>query len=70
MMYVSQIIILFTLNLCSALCQLYLNKTGEKKSGFESQIIQWSCGLGQVTYLPGSYLLHKDDNSPHLGGLR
>ena len=31
MMYVSQIIMLYTLNLCSAVCQLYLNKTGGKK---------------------------------------
>lgn len=30
MMYLSQIIIPYTLNLCSALCQLYL-KTGRKK---------------------------------------
>ena len=32
MMYVSQIIMLYTLNLYSALGQLYLNKTGRKKS--------------------------------------
>ena len=31
MMYVSQIIMLYTLNLYSAECQLYLNKTGRKK---------------------------------------
>ena len=31
MMYVSQIVILYTLNLHSAVCQLYLNKTGRKK---------------------------------------
>ena len=31
MMYVRQIIMLYTLNLSSAVCQLYLNKTGEKK---------------------------------------
>ena len=30
-MYVSQIVILFTLNLDSAVCQLYLNKTGRKR---------------------------------------
>ena len=29
-MYVSQIIMLYTLNLYSAVCQLYLNKTGRK----------------------------------------
>ena len=34
MMYVSQIIMWYTLNLYSAVCQLYLNKTGvgEQKS--------------------------------------
>ena len=31
MMYVSQIIMLYTLNLYRAICQLYLNKTGRKK---------------------------------------
>ena len=31
MMYVSQIIMLHNLNLYSAVCQLYLNKTGRKK---------------------------------------
>ena len=30
MMYVSQIIMLYTLNLYSAVCQFYLNKTGRK----------------------------------------
>ena len=30
-MYVSQIITLYTLNLFTAVCQLYLNKTGRKK---------------------------------------
>ena len=29
-MYVNQILMLYTLNLCSAVCQLYLSKTGEK----------------------------------------
>ena len=31
MMYVSQVIMLYTLNLYSAVCQLYLNKTGGEK---------------------------------------
>ena len=31
MMYVSQVIMLYTMNLYSAVCQLYLNKTGFKK---------------------------------------
>ena len=38
MMYVSQIIMLNTLNLYSAVCELHLNKTGraaEKKSFFQ-----------------------------------
>ena len=30
-MYVNQIIMLYTLNLYSAVCQLYLNKTEKKK---------------------------------------
>ena len=30
MVYVSQIIMLHTLNVCSVVCQLYLNKTGKK----------------------------------------
>ena len=32
MMYVSQIVMLHTLNLFSAVCELYLNKTGRKKA--------------------------------------
>ena len=31
MIHVSQIIMLYTLNLYNALCQLYLNKTGKRK---------------------------------------
>ena len=31
MMYVSQIIMLYTLNLFSAICRPYLNKTGRKQ---------------------------------------
>ena len=31
MVYVSQIIMLYTLNLYSTICQLYLDKTGRKK---------------------------------------
>ena len=30
MMYISQITMLYALNLYSAVCQLYLNKTGKK----------------------------------------
>ena len=32
MIYASQIILLYTLNLYSAVCQLYLSETGRKKS--------------------------------------
>lgn len=32
MMYVNKIIMLYTLNLYSAICQLYINKTGRKRS--------------------------------------
>lgn len=32
MMYLSQIIVLYTLNLQGAVCYLYLNKTGSKES--------------------------------------
>ena len=31
MIYISEIIVLDTLNLYSAICQLYLNKTGKNK---------------------------------------
>ena len=34
MMYVSQIITLYSLNLHSAICRLYLNKTGRKKGNW------------------------------------
>ena len=37
MIYVSQIIMLYTLNFYSAVCQLYLNKTGRKKIFFSIQ---------------------------------
>ena len=38
MMYVGQIIKLYTLNLYSAVCKLYLNKTGGRG---DNQICQW-----------------------------
>ena len=31
MIYISQIIMLYTINLSNAVCKLYLNKTGRKK---------------------------------------
>ena len=37
MMYVSQIIMLYILNLYSILCQLHLNKTGRKKKRSDDQ---------------------------------
>ena len=40
MLYVSQIIILYTLNLYNAICQFYLNKTGRKnKIYFKKRIL-------------------------------
>ena len=38
-MYVNQMIILYTLNLYSAVCQLYLNKTGRKKNQWGTKAI-------------------------------
>ena len=38
MMYVSQIIVLYTLNLHIAVCQLYLNKTGKKKEKLSKEM--------------------------------
>ena len=37
MMYVSQIIILYTLNLYSAVCQLYFNKSGGKNVKYKNE---------------------------------
>ena len=48
MMYVSQIIMLYTLNLYSAVCQLYLSKTGRKKLKTNTDIyhrVQYHKGL-------------------------
>ena len=49
MIYLSQIIMLYTLNLYSAVCQIYLNKTGRKKTYIyikntkdNQQTIQWN----------------------------
>ena len=42
-MYVSQIIMLYTLNLYSAACQLYLSKTGREKKDMRS--LQATCSL-------------------------
>ena len=41
MTYVSHIIMLYTLNLYSAVCQLYLCKTGRKKQAGTSLVVQW-----------------------------
>ena len=35
-MYVSEVMMLYTLNLYSAVCQLYLNNTERKKNFFKS----------------------------------
>ena len=40
MMYVSQIIMLYTLKMCSARCQLYLNKTGKKREEKEGEEVK------------------------------
>ena len=41
MMYLSQIIMPYTLNLYSAVCQLYLNKTGRKKRNtYEVEVLE------------------------------
>ena len=37
MMYLSQNILLYTLNLYSAICQLYLNETGQKIETIKDQ---------------------------------
>ena len=34
MMYITQIILLYTLNLYKGICQLYLNKTGQKNRDY------------------------------------
>ena len=41
MMYVNHIIMLYTLNLYSAVCQSYLNKTGRKKKGLVQEFQRW-----------------------------
>ena len=41
MTYVSQIIMLYTSNLYSAACQLYLNKTGGKKTTRKETAKKW-----------------------------
>ena len=54
MMYVSQIIMLATFNLHSAVCQLYLNKTGRKKNHIGDQrILRWymeGCSLPEAAF--------------------
>ena len=47
MMYVTQIIMLYTLNLYSAVCQIYLNKTGRKIK--ETQITRISKWVSKIT---------------------
>ena len=42
MLYVSQIIILHTLNLDNAICQFYLNKTGRKNKIYYKKRILFS----------------------------
>ena len=53
MMYVSQINMLYTLNLYSAVCQLYLNKTGgeKKESMFKINVVILSQGHNKTLSL-------------------
>lgn len=46
MMYTSQIIMLYTLNLYSTICQLYLNKTRRKKSTQTNQLTNQLTSIG------------------------
>ena len=59
MMYVSQIIMLYTLNLYSAVCQLHLNKTGRKKFLFKSTISEF-CNLTGHWQQPETYLMKEE----------
>ena len=56
MMYVSQIIVLYTLNLYSTACQLYLNKTRQQKLKKERNQQPWREAEGE-------------QKSPHSGKL-
>ena len=48
MMYVSQIIMLYTLNLYSVVFQLYLNKTGRKKRNRAIHVTYFFLKLGNL----------------------
>ena len=48
-MYVKQIIMLYTLNLYSVVCQLYLNKTGRKQQEREKGLQ----GQGDLSLVEG-----------------
>ena len=48
MMCLSQITTLFILNLHGALCQLYLNKTGEKKVALRVRFLSGPVALGKL----------------------
>ena len=50
MMYVSHITMLYTLNLYSVICQLYINKTRRKKRKVK-------CNRKQQIYLPHQFLM-------------
>ena len=58
MIYVNQIIALYTLNLHSIVCQSHLNKTGRKKNNYNlkkkkkgSLTLSFASGLGQDSHL-------------------
>ena len=48
MMPVSQIIMLYKLNIYSAICQLYPNKTGRKKRFKTTQKLLWETKKGRI----------------------
>ena len=67
MMYVSQIIMLYTLNLYSAVCQLYLNKTGRRE---KRKRISWDIKDGARTWSKRLEKQKKGDDRTLLGEVR
>ena len=67
MMYVSQIIMLYTLNLYSAVCQLYLNKTGRRE---KRKRISWDIKDGARTWSRRLEKQKKGDDRTLLGEVR
>ena len=50
--YVSQTIMLYTLNLYSDVCQLYVNKTGKIEIIRQNQ---WECPMDELSYFEKTY---------------